>query len=66
MRDISYTAKKNDVKGKIAKILHSPDYTQYSSSNLPLNLEVHLFRDKRGTFANSGQGALTLPTIEVR
>src|SRR5882757_2995043 len=65
MRDISYTARKNDVEAQIANILHSPEYAQYSSSNLPMNLDVRLFPDKRGTNAHRGIGTLTLPTVEV-
>lgn len=64
MTGISFTANKNQVKVKIAEVIHGPDYGQYSS--IPLNLEVFLFRNKRGgPNSHSGSGALTLPTKEV-
>jgi RNA-dependent RNA polymerase len=64
MCGISYTAKKNDVKVKIAQVIHSSDYAEFST--IPLNLEVFLFRNKRGgPNTHSGLGVLTLPIEEV-
>lgn len=64
MTGIGYTVKKNEIKVKIASILHAADYAHFST--LPLNLEVFLFPDKkRRLYAHSGLGALTLPSQEV-
>lgn len=64
MTGISYTAKKNEIKIRIANILHGPEYAHFST--LPLNLEIYLFPDnRRKLHAHSGLGALTLPSIAV-
>jgi RNA-dependent RNA polymerase len=44
----------------LANILHSQEYSSYSSSLL--NFDIRLFPNRRTGHGHSGQGALTLPT----
>jgi RNA-dependent RNA polymerase len=63
MRDIGFSFTSRQIIAEIADILHSPSYAV--SSPLPLNFQVHPFKDKRGTRRHSGSGALTLSTLAV-
>ena len=47
----------------LAEILHRPRYAKLPAS--PLDLYIHLFKDKRGALKQSNRGALTLPMHDV-
>ncbi|TCD63993.1 hypothetical protein EIP91_004695 [Steccherinum ochraceum] len=66
MQNIAFSATKHQIKTEIARVIHGPDYAQYSNGR-PLNLEVYILpkRKNRNSRRPGRQGKLTLPYVEV-
>src|SRR5579872_4771335 len=65
MRNLSYSATKEDVIVGIAKILHHGDYRELWGS-FPVNLEVHIHvKNKRPGAAHKGTGTFTVAVESV-